>query len=252
MKIYLDLLILLNFTIDFLLLLTVSFTLKRKTNLLRIFLAALIGEISLLYLFVPMNEIILFIFKIFISLIMVIVAFKYENFKYTFNNCLYLFMTSFILGGFLFYLKNEFNNNYYIFLLLISPLILIVYLKTQKKLENNYQFYFQTKIVFKNNKEIILSSFLDTGNKLVDPITNKGIILVEKDILDGLVRIRSPIYVPYNSLNHHSLLKCIAPKYIIINNHKFTNFLIGISEDKFKMDGIKCILNYKVMEGLNV
>ena len=251
MKVYIDLVIFLNFFLDYLLLLTVSATLKRKTSFFKIFLASLVGSLSLLYLVIPMNNLTLFLFKILLSIAMVIVAFNYEDIKYTITNISYLFMCSFILGGFLYYLKLKLNHLYIAFLITLTPLILWLYLKSQKQLKINYQYYLETKIVFKNNKELILNGFLDTGNKLTDPITNKGIILVEKEVLDGIIRIRSPIYVPFNSLNHHSLLKCITPKYILVNNHKFTNFLIGISEDKFHLDGVKCILNYKIMEGLN-
>ena len=64
------------------------------------------------------------------------------------------------------------------------------------------------------------------------------------------MRIRSPIYVPYHSLNHKGLLKCIAPKNIEINGIISKNYLIGISEEKFNIDGINCILNSKCLEDL--
>ena len=83
-----------------------------------------------------------------------------------------------------------------------------------------------------------------------DPITNKGIILVEKEMLKGKYNIRSPMYVPFNSLNNHGLLKCFKPKYIIIENKIYTDYLIGVSDRKFNIDGISCILNYKLMEEL--
>ncbi|MBR1414110.1 MAG: sigma-E processing peptidase SpoIIGA [Bacilli bacterium] len=249
MKVYLDIVIILNFVIDSMLLFTVASILKRQTSIKRIILASLVGELSIIHLFIHMNTFILFIYKMLISFIMVIVAFKYEDIKFTLNNYVYLFMTSFILGGTLTFLDSE-GISYYILLIFI-PIVLYGYIKTQKKITTDYSFYYNIKIVFNNNKEVCLTAFLDTGNKLVDPITNEGIILVEKEVLDGLVRVRSPIYVPYNSLNNHSLLKCIKPKYIEINNHKFTNYLIGISEVKFNIDGVKCILNYKIMEDIN-
>ena len=94
-----------------------------------------------------------------------------------------------------------------------------------------------------------LNAFLDTGNKLKDPVTNKAIILVEKEHLKK-VNIRSPIYVPYNSLNNHGLLKCISPKEVEINGVSSKKYLIGISEKKFHIDGINCILNSKCLEDL--
>lgn len=264
MTIYIDLILLLNLAIDFILLLTVNITLKRNTSLLRIFLGSLIGSLSILFLFLPLNSISLFFLKIIISILMSLITFKYKSLKYTFSNLLYLYMTSVILGGFLYFLNIEFSYKNtgivffhnglsinFIFLIIISPIILYIYIRQIKELKNNYSCYYKIEIVFLNNKSITLNSFLDTGNKLRDPITKKNIILVEASSLKNIIKIRSPIYVPYNSLNNHGLLKCIKPKYIIIENKIYKNYLIGISEQKFNIDGISCILNYKLKEELN-
>ena len=47
MTVYIDLVILLNYFFDFLILLTVNITLKRNINIKKIFLTSLIGELSL-------------------------------------------------------------------------------------------------------------------------------------------------------------------------------------------------------------
>jgi len=261
MKVYIDLVILLNFFFDFLLLLSVSVVLKRHVKMRRLLLGSLFGGISIISLFIPMQTITLFFLKILMALIMVLVSFGYQNLRHTIQNMMYLYMISTILGGCLYYLNLEFTyqnegivfflkdiNLSYLFLLLFAPVVIYAYIKLQKRLNSNYQFYYQVKIVFKNMAEVKVNAFLDTGNKLVDPVTNKGIILIEKDILHGIVQIRSPIYVPYNSLNNHGLLKCISPKYIEIDGNKSKNYLIGISEEKFKLDGINCILNAKCLE----
>ena len=83
-------------------------------------LASLLGSISLISLFVPMSSLLLNLLKIVMGFIMVIVAFGYKNMRYTFYNALYLYMTSIILGGFLYYLKVNFSYSkgfsfYYIY-----------------------------------------------------------------------------------------------------------------------------------------
>jgi hypothetical protein len=83
----------------------------------------------------------------------------------------------------------------------------------------------------------------------MDPYSNKNIILVNKDVL-GDIRIRSPIYVPYNSLNNHGLLTCFKVKKIVIEGKESDDFLVGISDEKMYIDGIDCILNTRLMEGL--
>ena len=59
--------------------------------------------------------------------------------------------------------------------------------------------------------------------------TNKGIILVNINKINKLVKIRSPIYVPYSTLNNTGLLKCIKPKSIEIDGKVLSNYLIGLS-----------------------
>ena len=54
-------------------------------------------------------------------------------------------------------------------------------------------------------------------------------------------------YVPYNALNTHNLLKCLKPDYIIVDKKVINNVLIGISENKFNIPGINCILNERVL-----
>ena len=82
MTIYLDLVMILNFTIDFILLLTVSLILKRNIKITRIMLGSFFGGISILFLFFNMNNIILFLLKLIISILMIIITFKFVNLKY--------------------------------------------------------------------------------------------------------------------------------------------------------------------------
>lgn len=261
MKVYIDLVYLLNFYLDFLLILTTAIVLKRNTNMKRIIFASFIGSLSIIFLFFNVSSVFLFLFKIFIAFLMVIVAFKYEDLKYTLNNFIYFYMISIILGGFLYYLNVEFSyskvgllfvkhnlNVNAVFLILISPIILFVYVKEMKQMKSKYNLSYEVKIVLKNNQKYVLNGFLDTGNCLIDPITNKPIILLEKGILDE--KNNTFYYVPFHSLNNQNLLKCLRPEYVEIDNKKFNNYLIGISDKKFNFDGVKCILNNKLMEEL--
>lgn len=261
MTIYIDVVFLINFLFDFLLLLTINVALKRYSKLIRIIVGALIGSLTIFTLFIPLNKIGSLILKIVLGLIMCIISFGYKNIKYTFYNTIYLYMTSIILGGFLYYLKIEFSYNNkgfvfyyeglsfnYLFLLIIAPLILYVFLKSIKALKEIKNYYYKVKIIFMNDYELKVTGFLDTGNKLKDPITGKPVILINKKIVKGLVPIRSPMYVPYSSLNHHGILECIKPKYLEIEGLEYKNYLIGFSNESFKLNGIDCLLNYKIWE----
>lgn len=248
MTVYIDLVCIINFIYDFLILLTVSFTLKRNRKIYYYILSSLIGVLSTFLLFLKINKIVLFLLKILISIIMVIVAFGYKSIKYTISNIMYFYMTSIILAGFLYLIKgnsSNFNLNY-ILLLIIGPIILFIYYKSNKKLKNTYSDYYKIKIVF-DNIEYNLMSFYDNGNNLKDPVSKKSIIIVGNSKLEKIYNIRSPVYVPVITIKGSHLMKCFKPSYIILNDKKIYNYLIGESSIKFS-DGVECLLNKSLKE----
>lgn len=248
MTVYIDLVCIINFIYDFLILLTVSFTLKRNRKIYNYILSSLIGVLSIFLLFLKINNIILFLLKILISINMVVVAFGYKSIKYTISNIIYFYMTSIVLAGFLYLIKgnsSNFNLNY-IVLLIIGPIILFIYYKSNKKLKNTYSDYYKIKIVF-DNIEYNLVSFYDNGNNLKDPISRKSIIIVGNSRLEKIYNIRSPVYVPVITVKGTHLMKCFKPSYIILNDKKIYNYLIGESSIKFS-DGVECLLNKSLKE----
>jgi hypothetical protein len=157
-------------------------------------------------------------------------------------------MCSIILGGFLYLLENQFNNkNEYFLLVIIAPIILYLYIKEHKKYMSIIKYHYQLKVVFRNNKVLICNGYIDTGNKLRDPVTKKYIVLISKKLLIPYINIRSPIYVPFKSLNNNGLVECFPIKYININNVILTNYMVGIINNISDSD---CLLNYKIMEDI--
>lgn len=170
-------------------------------------------------------------------------------------------MISVILGGFLYYLNLEFSYTHvglifinkgisinFLFLLIISPVILYIYYRQAKQFKTTYNFIYDVEIGLKNKEKLTLKGFLDTGNKLVDPITNKPILLLQKGIIKETKQ--KIYYVPFHSLGNQNLLKCFKPEYVKIENKIYKNYLLGISDKKFTMEGVECILNNKVLEDL--
>ena len=83
---YIDLLLILNFCFDFLILLCVSIVLKRNVSFKKIALGSFFGSFTIIILFININSFSLFLFKIFLSLIMIFITFGIKDFKYNFNN----------------------------------------------------------------------------------------------------------------------------------------------------------------------
>ena len=261
MKVYVDLILILNFIIDFLILITISIILRRNAKLKRILLSTLVGTLSILVLFFNMNNFVLFIFKLALSILLVLIAFGYKDIKYFFNNILYFYTTSILLGGFLYYLNIQIgykkigltfiNNNIklnFLVVVIFSPFILYIYIRQIKELK---LFYSNRKKVnvYLDDMIIELNGYVDTGNTLIEPYSGKYVIIAHNKKIDDYSKVNNYILVPYKTLNYEGIIKCIVPKCVYIDGVGLKyDVVVGISESKIKMDGIDCLLNI-LMEG---
>lgn len=259
MEIYLDLLIIFNSLFDYVLLSSVNYILRRNVSFKRVLLSSILGNISLLLLEVN-NGILFFLLKILCAVVINIVCFGYRDFKNLVKNVTYFYLVSMLMGGVVCFFKSQFifsdgglilNSDLfkYLVVIFVSLLVIYLYLFKFKELRNQYSSYYNCLIYLDDNNSVRVSGFLDTGNKLKDPYSNKNIILVNKSIL-GDLKLIDPLYVPYNSLNNHGLLECFKVKKIVIDGKENSDFLLGISEENMFIDGIDCILNISIMEGL--
>lgn len=252
MKIYVDLVLLLNFAFDFLLLLSVSIILRRIVSINRLLLGAFLGSLSILLLLIKINSIVLFLFKVLISILMIVTAFGYRDKKYFFKNISFLYMSSIVLGGFLYFLNIQFSYKQeglvffhdglsinFIFLIIFSPIILYIYVRQGIKLKNNYSKYHKVKLYLKD-LQLDCVGYVDTGNKVLDPYLNRRIIFLNNNIINNK---DDYILVPYQTVSNRGILKCLSLNRIEIDGKELKEkFLIGIMNDKISIDGVDCIL----------
>lgn len=259
MKIYLDIVLLINFGFDFLLLLSVSLILRRNTSIYKLLIGSFIGSISILTLFMKINSIQLFFIKLIISILMCISSFKYKNLKYTIKNIIFLYLSSIVLGGALYLLNIEFSYKNqgiifyknklsinFIILIITTPIILYIYIKECKSLKTNYSNYHKVEIKI-NNETIKCNGFIDTGNKLKDPYKKRPIILMNNNYLEK--KDINKIIVPAHTIMGTKLIECIKINNLKIDNNEIKKeVLLGFINKKIKIDGIDCLLNYEIME----
>lgn len=258
MKIYLDYVFIINFLFDFILLIGLAILLKRQVSKVRLFLASFFGGVSGFVIFVTISSGLFFLLKMFFGLIIVVICFTYKNIRFTMNNFFYLIILSILLGGSLYLFNIEISTsfigdllndriNYVIMLLLIGLIVTLVYAKylhrTKQGIVNSYKV-----LINKNDKNYNYVGYLDTGNNLVYKkrpvlILNKGLDL---DISDENI-----IYIPFVTVNGTGIMKCFWLKEIFINNKKYKNIYIGISNDKFYLNDADIILNINLWEGNN-
>ena len=259
MKIYIDLVLFINFGFDFLLLSSVSLILRRNVPLYKLFIGAFIGSISVLTLFIHITSLQLFLLKIIISILMCLSSFKFKSLKYTIKNLIYLYLSSIVLGGGLYLLdiemtyqnqgiifyKNKMSINFLI-LVILAPIIIYIYTKECKNLKNNYSNYHKVEIKI-NDMTLKCTGFLDTGNKLKDPYKKRPIILINNNYLSKLDL--NKIMVPAHTVIGTKLIECIKINELYIDNIKIEKeVLLGIIDRKIKIDGIDCLLHYQLME----
>lgn len=261
MKIYVDFVLFLNFMFDLVLLLGVSVLLERIASINRIIIGAFFGSLTTLFLFININSLTLFFLKIFVSIFMVMIAFGFKNIKYIVKNFAFLYILGLFLGGILYFLniqfsyKNEglvfFHNGLsinIIFLLIISPIIIYFYVKQLRSLKTNYSNYYKIRIKL-HDKEYKFVGFLDTGNKLTDPYFNRPIILINRRKID--LEVSSKILIPYSTITSSGLLECIRLDEVYIDDIGIKkNVLLGFIEENITIDGVDCILQTKLLEGI--
>ena len=251
MKIYIDLMLLIDFLYDFIILLTINILLKRRSKLYRTIISSIIGSLSIFLMFLSINKFLFLFIKILTIIIMMLISFGFNNISYMIKNITYYYIISFILSGNLNYLSNKFssNNVNFIFLLLFSPIILIIYVKQMKSLKIDINIIKKVRIFF-NSEVIELNGYIDTGNNLTSYI-NKRMVFISnnKKIKEKLKN--NPIYiVPFNTVNSSGIIECIKPNNVVVEDYgEFNNILIGYMDKKFSLENADVILNRRIMEG---
>lgn len=240
MKVYLDLIIVINFIYDFLILSSTSVLLKRNAPLSKVLVSSLISEASIITLFVPIDKILLILFKLGLSVVMVIITFGKKNF---FESIFYFYVITIILGGSCYLLGGDKQVFNVILMTIISPIIIYLYIKSIREYKVKITSMHDV-IIIDGSNTYKLNGYLDTGNKLIDPITKYPVIMVSEDLKFKSKKI---FYVPYNVVNASSVLKCIKVDKVLIDN-KLVKVLIGLCGKEIFTKDISCILNDSLRE----
>lgn len=246
MKMYIDLFFIFNVIMDYIIIMSTSILLKRKTSYIRMILSSLIGGISSLVLFTSLNKIVIEIISI---VIMVFISFGYKSIRYLIKNILYMYILSTLLGGIIYLFNIKVSNSMfltYLIIIVISIEVMILYIKENKKMKSIYNNYYKVDIYFKDREKLSLIGFIDTGNNLYDPYKKRPVIIVP----DKYIKEDKYILVPYHTVNGNGLLKCIKPDIIFIDGIGYKgNVLVGFSDSFNFGDGVDVILHKDIMKG---
>ncbi len=262
MKIYLDVVFFINFMFDLLLLISVGLERKNLPRLRRFLLGAFLGSLSLIFLFFNMNSIILFLLKVVVSIFMVLGTFGYHNKDHFWANIKSLYGSSIILGGMLYVLNIQFSYKQegfiffhdgtsinLIIIIIASPIIFFLYFKELQKRKEEKNFLYSIVITYKN-QTLQVQGYLDTGNTIIDPYKKRHIIILDNKKITP--KIEEAILVPFQTVGHQGLLRCIVPDEIKIEDKVLpkNKYLIGFSNEKINLKGSNCILPSEIREEL--
>ena len=203
MTIYLDVVLIENLCMNYIILFATGYLLKRRMNHIRLILSALIGGIYSILAYMEILEIYSnFILKIILSIVMVYLAYNAKNIKQLSKELIFFYLISFVFGGcafaLLYFIKPQeilmINGTYIgtyplkVAILggIVGFIITVIAFKFMKKRISKKDMYCNITIYF-NEKNITLIALLDTGNMLKDPITSIPVIVVEKESLKNIL-----------------------------------------------------------------
>lgn len=199
MTIYLDVVLVENLIMNFIILLATGLILKEPIKKIRLLLASLVGAIYSVVSYVSILEIYAsMLLKIILSIVIVYIAFNPQTMKKMWKDLLLFYLTSFVFGGAAFALiyivkpqdilmKNGlFLGTYPLKTILLGAILAFIVIVTaftvvKSKITKKDMF---TKIAFElNGKKVETIAMIDTGNLLKEPITNTPVVVVEHTLL---------------------------------------------------------------------
>ena len=183
--VYLDIIIIENLLVNYVILHISSKLLGSNARWYRLLSSAALGCVyCVLSIFIRHLLASIFL-KILLSIIMIIIAFKYKSIKQQLEHLCIFYIVTFVFAGITLLLFNT-EQKYYIFLL--SAVGYLICMSIMKIIQRHKEKSLMYKVYIKmGEKEVFLRALLDTGNNLKDPFTNDSAIIVDYSALAALI-----------------------------------------------------------------
>ena len=234
MVIYIDILLALNWWVDYLLLLGVRRGLGEGASAWRLAVGALAGALSCLVLFLPpMSVVLSLLCRLFAAAVMVTVAFRRSSWRSWGRQVLVLFALSAglagLCGALYFFLAPQ---GFYVFngvvyysvppLLLVALTVVcygVLWLSEQllrRRAPKEHRF--RVRVTY-GDRSVVFPCLYDSGNHLVEPFSGKPVLVVEQSVVEPLIGGVPGVanlptgwrLIPYNTLSGNGLLPAFIP-----------------------------------------
>lgn len=203
MTVYLDIVLLENLCMNYIILFATGYIMKIKMKQLRLLLSAILGGIYAVIAYIEILPIYSsFGMKILLSVLMVYIAYNSKNIKNLSKQLVVFYLTSFAFGGsafaLLYFVKPQnilirngvYVGTYPIKIALLGGIVgfIITYIafKVVKTKIHKKDIIYNIEIHIKE-KTLKLKAMLDTGNMLKDPISRMPVIVVAKEELYSIL-----------------------------------------------------------------
>jgi len=242
MTIYVDLIILSNFLLDYSLIVYTGIIANEKLKFFRIFLASIFALAGLGLFFIQIKSVFIII-RLLYSFGIILIAFPFESIRKYIKNLLLFYFLNYVIAGIIISFDFQLTTNAITvdlkhpttwYILIISFLFANILTYIFKVIEENQVFH-QLNILDVRfrflNQDYFVKGFIDTGNQTFSHGDNLPIIFIDKGILKDNV----------------------DEDYLLKNNIKFTYILTNTIQDRylllaFKPDSFSVSNNQKWIE----
>ncbi len=270
MTIYLDVVLFENVVLNYIIILSTAIISKSQIKLARIILSSIVGGIfSILNYVIRISFINSILFKILISIIMMLIAFQNYNINKLLKQIIFFYLVSFTFGGIAFMLLffinpkgiimdgTHFVGTYPIKVAVLAGgigFIIITIVSSMIKNRINKKTIICELEIFYEGKNKKVKTMLDTGNLLKEPISNADVVIVEKeslediiskDILENITNIITGKWI--ESENVHSYKFKLIPFSSLGNDN---GLLIGFKPDYIKIYNDEEVIRNDVLIGI--
>ncbi|GGA83954.1 sigma-E processing peptidase SpoIIGA [Ornithinibacillus halotolerans] len=278
MTIYLDAVWVLNFLLDFMLLMLTQALCREATSKSRLIFGAFFASLIVpLTLYFPNSYLTTVIGKLIYSILIILITFRFKTVNRMLKQWFIFYFVSFAIGGGLFalhyLLQNpialspvgflSFNTGYgdpisWVFVVIGFP---IVFWFTKNRMDKHaiekirYNEIYNVNITI-NNQSYSTTGYIDSGNQLVDPLTKRPVVICDEEFLQQWFTSKEwqSLKQAYNHFNIDDIptnwvdLIQIVPFQGVEGK---SNFLFSIKPDKIEIFyGEQRIISTKILIGI--
>lgn len=279
--VYLDVFFMINFIMDYMIILITSRIAKVKKKRIRQLAGAGCGALYSVIVIKPLTN---HLFKItlvniLIAAVMVLISFGFMSASVYIKNVFLLFVVSFTMSGIINYLyystvigkyvRNVLSGNSnkvvnarkFILVSVLAYILLSAIVRIIFSVRKDMELYYDVKITFRG-KSVVVRGLYDTGNGLTEPVSGKMVHIAEykilKPLLEGDEKAKENIYViPFRSIGEEDgIMYGIRMDEMVVlvdDEPKFLyNPIIGIyTGNVSKRGNYSVILNRETFDGIN-